>query len=119
MTEYGKSLVEHEAKVAFPPEKVDMPLGRVLAESQKKQLRMAESEKERFVTFYFNGQQEIAFDGEERVIIPSPKVATYDLKPEMSARELTESVLEKLRGENHEYSFILVNFANPDMVGHA
>jgi 2,3-bisphosphoglycerate-independent phosphoglycerate mutase len=118
MTEYGKSLVEHGAKVAFPPEKVDMPLGRVIAEAQKKQLRMSESEKERFITFYFNGQQEVAFDGEDRQIIPSPKVATYDLKPEMSARELTEALLEKLRRDNHEYSFILVNFANPDMVGH-
>ncbi|KKU02227.1 MAG: 2,3-bisphosphoglycerate-independent phosphoglycerate mutase [Candidatus Woesebacteria bacterium GW2011_GWE1_45_18] len=112
MTEYGKTL--DGAKVAFPPETVDMPLGRVIAEAQKKQLRVAESEKERFVTFYFNGQQETAFEGDT----PSPKVATYDLKPEMSAREMTDSLLAKLREENQQYSFILVNFANPDMVGH-
>ena len=118
MTEYEKHLVENGAKVAFPPEIVDMPLGRVLSESSKKQLRMSESEKERFVTFYFNGQQETAFDGEERYIVPSPKVATYDLKPEMSARELTEAVLGRLREDNHQYDFVLVNFANPDMVGH-
>jgi len=116
MTEYGKTL--DGAKVAFPPETVDMPLGRVIAEAQKKQLRVAESEKERFVTFYFNGQQETAFEGEDRFITPSPKVATYDLKPEMSAREMTDSLLAKLREENQQYSFILVNFANPDMVGH-
>ena len=118
MTEYERSLVENKAMVAFPPQTVDMPLGRVLAEAQKKQLRVSESEKERFVTFYFNGQQETAFEGEDRFITPSPKVATYDLKPEMSARELTDSLLAKLREQNQEYSFILVNFANPDMVGH-
>lgn len=116
MTEYGKTL--DGAKVAFPPETVDMPLGRVIAEAQKKQLRVSESEKERFVTFYFNGQQETAFEGEDRFITPSPKVATYDLKPEMSARELTDSLLAKIREANQVYSFILVNFANPDMVGH-
>lgn len=116
MTEYGKTL--DGAKVAFPPETVDMPLGRVIAEAQKKQLRVSESEKERFVTFYFNGQQETAFEGEDRFITPSPKVATYDLKPEMSARELTDSLLAKLREPNQEYAFILVNFANPDMVAH-
>lgn len=116
MTEYGKTL--DGAKVAFPPETVDMPLGRVIAEAQKEQLRVSESEKERFVTFYFNGQQETAFEGEDRFITPSPKVATYDLKPEMSAREMTDSLLAKLREVNHEYSFILVNFANPDMVAH-
>ena len=118
MTEYEKSLVENRAMVAFPPQTVDMPLGRILAEAQKKQLKVAESEKERFVTFYFNGQQETAFEGEDRFITPSPKVATYDLKPEMSARELTDSLLAKLREENQQYSLILVNFANPDMVAH-
>ncbi|MFZ5932803.1 MAG: 2,3-bisphosphoglycerate-independent phosphoglycerate mutase [Patescibacteria group bacterium] len=118
MTEYDKALVENGAQVAFPPEKVDLPLGRVISDAEKKQLRMAESEKERFVTFYFNGQQEMAFEGEERYIVPSPKVATYDLKPEMAARELTDALLEKVREVNHEYAFILVNFANPDMVGH-
>jgi 2,3-bisphosphoglycerate-independent phosphoglycerate mutase len=117
MTEYEKAIVEADAKVAFPPEIVKLPLGRVLSEAGHKQLRAAESEKERFVTFYFNGQQEVAFEGEDRLIVPSPKVATYDLKPEMSARELTEKVLQKLK-EATDYKFILINFANPDMVGH-
>ncbi len=118
MTEYEKALVENGAVVAFPPELIEMPLGRVLMDAGKKQLRMAESEKERFVTFYFNGQQELPFEGEERYIVPSPKVPTYDLKPEMSARELTEALLGRLRENSHTYDFILVNYANPDMVGH-
>lgn len=117
MTEYGKPLVDDGAKVAFPKEIVDLPLGRVLSEADKRQLRMAESEKERFVTYYFNGQQDTVFPGEEREIIPSPKVATYDQKPEMSARQITDSLLNRLRTANG-YSFILVNFANADMVGH-
>lgn len=117
MTEYEKAIVEAEAKVAFPPEIVKFPLGMVISQAGHKQLRVSESEKERFVTFYFNGQQELAFDGEERLIIPSPKVATYDLKPEMSAFELTEKVLSKLK-ESSDYKFVLINFANPDMVGH-
>lgn len=117
MTEYEKSITESGAKVAFPPEIVEIPLGKVIAESSFRQLRAAESEKERFVTFYFNGQQENPFQGEERLIIPSPKVATYDLKPEMSARELTNAVLTKLK-EGIDYKFILINYANADMVGH-
>lgn len=117
MTEYAKPIVEAGAKVAFPPESLEMPLGRVISEHNLKQLRIAESEKERFVTFYFNGQQEAIFPGEEREIIPSPKIATYDLRPEMSAREITEALLNRLR-TSLDYSFILVNFANPDMIGH-
>lgn len=117
MTEYEKSLVENGARVVFPPQVVENPLGKVISDSDNKQLRIAESEKERFVTFYFNGQQEIPFPGEERLIIPSPKVAAYDLKPEMSANEITEQLLAKLR-DAVDYKFILVNFANPDMVGH-
>lgn len=117
MTEYEKPLIQESAKVAFPPEIVEMPIGRVVSEAGFKQLRCAESEKERFVTFYFNGQREAPFEGEERIIVPSPKVATYDLKPEMSARELTNDVLEKLR-ESPDFRFILINYANPDMVGH-
>ncbi len=117
MTEYSKSIVEAGACVAFPPQIVEMPLGRIISEHGFKQLRASESEKERFVTFYFNGQLEIAFSGEERLTIPSPKIATYDLKPEMSARELTEAVLSRLR-EDGEYKFVLLNFANVDMVGH-
>jgi len=117
MTEYAKPLVEAGVKVAYPPEIVDMPLGRIISENNLKQLRMSESEKERFVTFYFNGQQETSFPGEESEIIASPKVATYDLKPEMSAVELTEALLKRLRNGN-DFSFVLINFANPDMVGH-
>ncbi len=117
MTEYERPITEAGAKVAFPPEAVKIPLGRVVSEAGYKQLRASESEKERFVTFYFNGQQELAFEGEDRMIIPSPKVSTYDLKPEMSARELTNAVLGRLK-DFPDYKFILVNFANIDMVGH-
>lgn len=113
MTEYEKNL---PVTVAFPPVAVEMPLGRVLSENNLMQLRMTESEKERFVTFYFNGQRETIFPQEERLIIPSPKVPTYDLKPEMSAYELTNLLVNKMR--EIKYSFILVNFPNPDMVGH-
>lgn len=116
MTEYSKSLVENGARVIFPPEIVEVPLGRVISDSSLRQLRISESEKERFVTFYFNGQRENPFIGEERVIIPSPNVPTYDLKPEMSAYEITEAVLNGLKSGN--YHFILVNYANADMVGH-
>jgi 2,3-bisphosphoglycerate-independent phosphoglycerate mutase len=117
MTEYSDSLVKAGAKVIVPPEKINMSLGRVISERGLRQLRMAESEKERFVTFYFNGQNESPFVGENRIIIPSPNVSTYDLKPEMSAREITETLLKTLK-DSVPYSFILVNFANPDMVGH-
>jgi 2,3-bisphosphoglycerate-independent phosphoglycerate mutase len=117
MTEYSKPITAAGAKVAFPPETVKMPLGRVISEAGLRQLRVSESEKERFVTYYFNGQQEVPFDGEDRIIVPSPKIATYDLKPEMSAREITDTVLLKLK-DMGDYKFILINFANPDMVGH-
>lgn len=117
MTEYSKSIVDAGALVAFPPEMVKLPLGRVISEAGYKQLRASESEKERFVTFYFNGQLETALNGEDRLIIPSPKVATYDLKPEMSARELTKAVIKKLE-DSPGYRFVLINFANPDMVAH-
>ncbi len=117
MTEYSKTLVTEGAKAAYPPEKVDMPLGRVISDNGFKQLRASESEKERFVTYYFNGQEELAFDGEERLIVQSTKIATYDLKPEMSARELTAAVMNKLKMDM-DIRFILINYANADMVGH-
>ena len=117
MTEYEKILVSEGAHVAFPPEIVEIPIGRIISESGYKQLRAAESEKERFVTFYFNGQRETPFPGEEKLIAPSPKVATYDLKPEMSARELTQMVLDRLH-EEAGFKLVVINFANPDMVGH-
>ena len=107
MTEYSKPLVDNGAKVAFPPELIAMPLGRVVAEASKKQLRITESEKERFVGFYFNGGQG-AYPEEERFIVPSPKVATYDLKPEMAARQITEAVLNYFQ-TRLDYSFILIN----------
>lgn len=113
MTEYEEGLPVH---IAFPPHIVDMPLGRVISEKGFQQLRMAESEKERFVTNYFNGLRNMPFALEERVIIPSPGVATYDLQPEMSAIELTNTLIQKI--QTGAYKFILVNYANPDMVGH-
>jgi len=117
MTEYSKSLIDAGAKVAITPGKIDMPLGRVISEAGLKQLRVAESEKERFVTYYFNGLFEPKFAGEERIIVPSPNVTTYDLKPEMSAYEITSQIINSL--DQDGYSFILVNYANPDMVGHS
>jgi len=117
MTEYSHSLVQAGCVVAFSPEVVEAPLGRILADNNQRQLRIAESEKERFVTYYFNGLRENPFEGEERIILPSPNVPTYDLKPEMSAYEITNRLLEKLRLPA-AYSFMLVNFANPDMVAH-
>lgn len=113
MTEYERGL---STIVAFPPEFVAMPLGRVLSERGLRQLRMSETEKERFVTYYFNGQREDAFPMEDRVIIPSQKVATYDLLPEMSAPDITKTLLEKI--SLNIYDVIIVNIANPDMVAH-
>lgn len=117
MTEYEHTLVEAGAHVAFPKEIVEMPIGRVISEIGQNQLRVAESEKERFVTYYFDGQREHSFPGSEKLIIPSPKVATYDLKPEMSAFEITNSLLESVK-KSMAYKLVLINFANPDMVGH-
>lgn len=113
MTEYERGL---PVAIAFPPQSVDMPLGRVIAERGLRQLRMSETEKERFVTYYFNGQREESFINEDRDIIPSKKVATYDLAPEMSAREITAELIAKINTDI--YDFILVNFANADMVAH-
>ncbi len=117
MTEYEKPLTASGVHPLFPPEQITMPLGRAISVEGLRQLHASESEKERFVTFYFNGQQELPFPGEDRLIVPSPKVPTYDLKPEMSARELTAAVIEKLSHQN-DYSFVVMNFANADMVGH-
>jgi 2,3-bisphosphoglycerate-independent phosphoglycerate mutase len=113
MTEYEKSL---PTAVAYPPNLVEKPLGKVLSEKGIKQLRMSESEKERFVSIYFNGQNEEVYKDEQRIIIPSPKVATYDLKPEMSANEVCEELIKQMK--SNVFKFILVNFANADMVGH-
>jgi 2,3-bisphosphoglycerate-independent phosphoglycerate mutase len=102
--------------VAFETAQPRMTLGEVLAGSGLKQLRIAETEKYAHVTFFFNGGQEVLFDGEERILVPSPKVATYDQKPSMSAVELTDALLERLGRGGPD--FVLLNFANPDMVGH-
>jgi len=113
MTEYEKGL---HVETAFPPIVVDVPLGKLLSDNGSAQLRMAETEKERFVGFYFNGRREDVFPLEDRVIIPSAKVPTYDQKPEMSAYELTDVLIERMKEQ--KYPFILINFANADMVGH-
>ncbi|HIH45149.1 MAG TPA: 2,3-bisphosphoglycerate-independent phosphoglycerate mutase [Candidatus Methanoperedenaceae archaeon] len=102
--------------VAFPPEHHANILGEVLGKNGMMQLRIAETEKYAHVTFFFNGGEETPFAGEERCLIPSPKVATYDLKPEMSAYELTDETLERIR--SHTYDVIILNYANCDMVGH-
>ena len=113
MTEYETGLPAH---IAFPPEIVQLPLARILSDQGLRQLHLAETEKERFVTYYFDGQREEPFYGEDRVEIPSLSVATYDLKPEMAAREVSKELIERL--QSGLYDFIVVNYANPDMVGH-
>lgn len=113
MTEYESGLPAH---VAFPPENIENPLGKVVADAGLRQLRMAETEKERFVTFYLNGQHEDPYPGEDRIIIPSPPVSTYDQKPEMSSIELTQTLIDRIN--TNLYDLIVINFANPDMVGH-
>jgi len=105
-----------KAPVAFPPEKLTHTLGEVVSQAGLKQLRIAETEKYAHVTFFFNGGAEAPNKGEDRVLIPSPKVATYDLQPEMSAYLVTEKLLELL--DEDIYDLIILNFANPDMVGH-
>lgn len=106
-----------EGFVAFRPTNLDNTLGEVLAQQNYKQLRIAETEKYPHVTFFFSGGREKKFPGEERVLIDSPKVATYDLKPEMSAYEVTDALLNEIAQDKHDA--IILNFANPDMVGHS
>ncbi|MGO4888869.1 2,3-bisphosphoglycerate-independent phosphoglycerate mutase [Anaerobacillus sp. MEB173] len=103
--------------VAFKPTNLDNTLGEVLSQQGYKQLRIAETEKYPHVTFFFSGGREEKFPGEERVLIDSPKVATYDLKPEMSAYEVTDALLAEIEADKHDV--IILNFANPDMVGHS
>ena len=102
--------------VLFPPVAIKNHLGEVLSHAGLKQLRIAETEKYAHVTFFFNGGSDTTSPGEDRVLIPSPKVATYDLKPEMSLPELTERVVQEI--EKRSYDAIIMNVANPDMVGH-
>ncbi|MEA3398265.1 MAG: alkaline phosphatase family protein, partial [Patescibacteria group bacterium] len=101
---------------AFPPKKIVNCLGEVLAKKNLKQLRIAETEKYAHVTYFFNGGSEKKFNGEEHVLVSSLNVSSYDLKPEMSAQEITKKVVYAVK--NNIYDFILINFANPDMVGH-
>ena len=102
--------------ILFPKENVDDTLGEYLSRLGKKQLHTAETEKYAHVTFFFNGGREAPFEGEDRILVPSPKVATYDLKPEMSAYEVKDNLVKAIATE--KYDFIVVNFANGDMVGH-
>lgn len=104
------------ATVLFPKHLLNNTLAEWLSKHDKKQYHSAETEKYPHVTFFFNGRREEPWNLEERLIVPSPKVATYDLKPEMSAYELTEATLNRLK--NHDDDFLVINFANPDMVGH-
>jgi 2,3-bisphosphoglycerate-independent phosphoglycerate mutase len=112
MTEYEPTF---PVSVAFAPQDVTMGLSEVVAKRGLRQLKTAETEKYAHVTYFFNGGEEAPFAGEDRELIPSPKVATYDLQPEMSARGVADVVIKGIR---QSYDFILVNFANPDMVGH-
>lgn len=115
MVEYSDALNEYLCAM-FPSEELPDTLGDVVARAGLKQLRIAETEKYAHVTFFLNGGQETQFDGEDRILIPSPDVATYDLQPEMSAGEVTDRLVETIHAG--ETDLIVVNFANPDMVGH-
>ncbi|MFC1600659.1 2,3-bisphosphoglycerate-independent phosphoglycerate mutase [Patescibacteria group bacterium] len=116
MSQYSKALTEEGSHPAFAPEIVSVPLSLVVSNEGARQLKITESEKERFVTYYFNGLREKPFPLEEQIIVASPKVSTYDQKPEMSAFELTDKLLKKLT--TSQYKLIVVNFPNTDMVGH-
>ncbi|MFP4380526.1 MAG: 2,3-bisphosphoglycerate-independent phosphoglycerate mutase [Candidatus Sumerlaeia bacterium] len=113
MTQYEDDL---NATVAFPPHNVEKPLGEIVADAGMTQLRIAETEKYAHVTYFFSGGREKEFDGEDRIMVPSPKVATYDLQPEMSLPEVSEKLAEAIK--SGKYDLIVCNFANGDMVGH-
>jgi 2,3-bisphosphoglycerate-independent phosphoglycerate mutase len=114
MTSYDQTFIG--IKVLFEPADMTMTIGEVLAQHGKTQLRIAETEKYPHVTYFFSGGREVLFPGEHRILIPSPKVATYDLQPEMSAPEVTDAAISYLRSALPD--FVCLNFANPDMVGH-
>lgn len=114
MTSYDESFKGVE--VIFRKDNLEKTLGEVLADNGKKQIRIAETEKYPHVTFFFSGGREEAFSGETRILCPSPKVATYDLQPEMSARDIADHIIPEL--DKKEVDFVCLNFANPDMVGH-
>jgi 2,3-bisphosphoglycerate-independent phosphoglycerate mutase len=114
LTHFSESV---DGYVAFKPSNLDNTLGEVLAQNNLKQLRIAETEKYPHVTFFMSGGREDKFPGEERILINSPKVPTYDLQPEMSAYEVTDALLKEIQAD--KFDAILLNFANPDMVGHS
>jgi 2,3-bisphosphoglycerate-independent phosphoglycerate mutase len=114
MTEYDKTF--KNVHIIFENDNLSNTLGEVLQQNKLKQIRIAETEKYPHVTFFFNGGREIPFEGEKRIMIPSPKVATYDLKPEMSAVEVTDAIIPEIK--NQTADFICLNYANADMVGH-
>ncbi|HET8686999.1 MAG TPA: 2,3-bisphosphoglycerate-independent phosphoglycerate mutase, partial [Methanosarcina sp.] len=113
MTQYDETL---DVPIAFPPEKLENVLGEVLSKHGLIQLRIAETEKYAHVTYFLNGGEEKRYEGEDRCLIPSPKIPTYDLKPEMSAYEITDEVIRRI--QSGKYDVIVLNFANMDMVGH-
>lgn len=113
MTEYEEGL---DAEVAYRADEVEMPLARVVAEAGLRQFHTAETEKYAHVTYFINGRRETPFQGEDRVLVPSPKVPTYDLQPEMSAAGVTETAIEHIR--SGQYDLVIMNYANADMVGH-
>ena len=113
-TQYDETIPNVE--IAFKPESLKNTFGEYVSKQGLTQLRIAETEKYAHVTFFFNGGEEKQYPGEERILIPSPKVQTYDLKPEMSAYEVTKKVVEAV--ESNKYDTIILNYANPDMVGH-
>lgn len=114
LTNYDDSF--QDVKVIFDKDNLENTIGEVIAAAGRKQIRIAETEKYPHVTFFFSGGREQAFAGESRILCPSPKVATYDLKPEMSANDIKDKIIPEL--ENKTADFICLNFANPDMVGH-
>jgi 2,3-bisphosphoglycerate-independent phosphoglycerate mutase len=114
MTQYDQSF--QNVNVVFENDDLKNTLGEIIEQNGLKQIRIAETEKYPHVTFFFSGGREIPFEGEKRILIPSPKVATYDLKPEMSAYEMTDALLPEI--ENKTADFICLNYANADMVGH-
>ena len=115
MTEYSSSHAQWMDAI-FPPQALEQVLGEVVADAGRTQLRIAETEKYAHVTFFLNGGEEMPFAGEERILVPSPKVATYDLQPEMSAVELTDKLIASIGSGG--FDLIVVNYANTDMVGH-
>ena len=114
MTPYDETMPNVE--IAFRKEEIRNTFGEYISRKGLKQLRIAETEKYAHVTFFFNGGEEKQYEGEDRILVPSPKVETYDLKPEMSAYEVTDKVVEAIKSE--KYNSIILNYANPDMVGH-